>query len=368
MALGEQPAPVTPAPLPPADSWVADACRVCLDSEGNVLTHIPALLAAAVDALVRASAASDAAMLFVGVVRRLEPTRLHGCRPPGISIEAYAERLLRYCKCSPVCYLAAFCYMSRLQRGHGGVRGPPVRVDALTAHRMMAVGTVVATKFYDDKYYSNEHYAQVAGVSLAEFNAIELDFLFRLDFRARCALPELAAGLHDMQALASGHSVAGPAPAAPALPPLSAAEVEEAAAAAAAACAPAAAGSGCHGAAPVPVPAAAAALVACRDSAAEGAEGEDSCSDATTVAALCPCPAYGGCEEDGPAARAAPAPLPWASTAAAAAVAAAEEAEDAALRTAPPRRSKKRCSMEAQHVLYGGAEERPRLAEPDCCA
>ncbi len=41
--------------------------------------------------------------------------------------------------------------MARLQRGQGGVRGSPVRVDSLTAHRMMAVGTVVATKFYDDK-------------------------------------------------------------------------------------------------------------------------------------------------------------------------------------------------------------------------
>lgn len=41
--------------------------------------------------------------------------------------------------------------MARLQRGHGGMRGSLVRVDALTAHRMMAVGTVVATKFFDDK-------------------------------------------------------------------------------------------------------------------------------------------------------------------------------------------------------------------------
>lgn len=46
---------------------------------------------------------------------------------------------------------AAYCYMARLQRGHGGTRGSLVRVDDLTAHRMMAVGTVVATKFYDDK-------------------------------------------------------------------------------------------------------------------------------------------------------------------------------------------------------------------------
>lgn len=52
---------------------------------------------------------------------------------------------------APVPAPAAYCYMARLQRGHGGMRGSLVRVDALTAHRMMAVGTVVATKFFDDK-------------------------------------------------------------------------------------------------------------------------------------------------------------------------------------------------------------------------
>lgn len=41
--------------------------------------------------------------------------------------------------------------MLRLHAGVGGVRGGRIRVDALTAHRLMAVGAVVATKFYDDK-------------------------------------------------------------------------------------------------------------------------------------------------------------------------------------------------------------------------
>lgn len=69
----------------------------------------------------------------------------------GISLEAYAARLLRYCKCSPVCFVAAFAYMARLHRGHRGARGGPLRVDAFTSHRLMAVGLVVAAKFFDDK-------------------------------------------------------------------------------------------------------------------------------------------------------------------------------------------------------------------------
>lgn len=200
---------------PAAEAQLLEACRVVLDREGNVVTDIPALLAAAVGRMVEAAAVEDAV-----APRRREPTRLHGCRPPGISLEAYAARLLKYCKCSPVCFLsgesscrggrgdggvwgggesaygplpptgpvnrwrlpqpvarcchhrrlqlsltmrvtpcspipcpcsAAFAYMLRLHAGVGGVQGGRVRVDALTAHRLMAVGLVLATKFNDDK-------------------------------------------------------------------------------------------------------------------------------------------------------------------------------------------------------------------------
>jgi hypothetical protein len=84
--------------------------------------------------------------------------------------------------------------MMRLQTGGGtsgdgggggaqSVQGCAVRVDSLTAHRLMSVGSIIATKFWDDKFYSNEHYAQVAGVPLKEWNAMELDMLVRLNWR-----------------------------------------------------------------------------------------------------------------------------------------------------------------------------------------
>jgi hypothetical protein len=132
-----------------AEQWVVECCRVEVDSDGNVVTPLPALMAAAVGQLVEEAAAADSAAH--PAPPRQQPTRLHGCRPPAISVEDYAARLLRYCKNSPVCYAAAFAYMLRLHRGCTGVRGGRVRVDTLTAHRMMAVGSVVACKFYDDK-------------------------------------------------------------------------------------------------------------------------------------------------------------------------------------------------------------------------
>lgn len=59
-------------------AWVQAACAVQLDDAGNVLTGIPQLLAAAVERLVEAAALEDAM-----APRPLQPTRLHGCRPPG---------------------------------------------------------------------------------------------------------------------------------------------------------------------------------------------------------------------------------------------------------------------------------------------
>lgn len=309
-------------------AWVQAACAVQLDAAGNVLTGIPQLLAAAVERLVEAAAVEDAV-----APRPLTPTRLHGCRPPGISLDAYAARLLKYCKCSPVCFTAAFAYMARLQRGGSNTCGGPLRVDALTAHRLMAVGCVVATKFFDDKYYANSHYAQVAGVSLRELNAMELDLLFRLDFRARVDSAELAEALSTMEALAAGRATWPPL--APPAPPTAFAAVPPAVA-----CRPTLAR-----ASPV--------AIAAARSASLGSDEGSSLTATARLAVAAPCELSDEDEELRVcAASTAPAePLPWvtpsAYAAAAAAAVAEAAAEDASQRTAPPRRCKKRCSVEA---------------------
>lgn len=107
MALltADPPPPAAAAAAAAGEQWVKEACRVLLDAEGNVVSHIPQLLACAVVRLVEAAEAEDAADGPYGGCHQ-ELTRLHGCRPPGIAIDAYAARLLRYCKCSPVCYVA----------------------------------------------------------------------------------------------------------------------------------------------------------------------------------------------------------------------------------------------------------------------
>jgi hypothetical protein len=103
--LTADPPPAAAAAAAAGEQWVTEACRVLMDAEGNVVTHTPQLLACAVVRLVEAADVEDAADGPFGGCHQ-ELTRLHGCRPPGIAIDAYAARLLRYCKCSPVCYVA----------------------------------------------------------------------------------------------------------------------------------------------------------------------------------------------------------------------------------------------------------------------
>jgi hypothetical protein len=40
----------------------------------------------------------------------------------------------------------------------------------------------IATKFYDDVFFDNNHFANVGGISLQEMNLLEMEALFALEF------------------------------------------------------------------------------------------------------------------------------------------------------------------------------------------
>ncbi|KAM5580708.1 cyclin-U1-1 [Rosa sericea] len=72
--------------------------------------------------------------------KRLNP--FHGVRAPSISIPKYLERL----------------------------------------YKLLVTSVMVASKMLDDVHYNNAFYAKVGGVSNAELNRLEVEFLFMLDF------------------------------------------------------------------------------------------------------------------------------------------------------------------------------------------
>lgn len=43
--------------------------------------------------------------------------------------------------------------------------------------RLLVVSVMLATKYFDDRYYNNEYYARIGGIGNAEINLLERDFL-----------------------------------------------------------------------------------------------------------------------------------------------------------------------------------------------
>lgn len=41
----------------------------------------------------------------------------------------------------------------------------------------------IAAKFYDEKYFTNQYYAKVGGISLKEFNCLEVEFLTMINYK-----------------------------------------------------------------------------------------------------------------------------------------------------------------------------------------
>eukprot|EP00250_Pteridium_aquilinum_P011618 c20197_g1_i1 orf=448-1200(-) len=105
-------------------------------------------------------------------------TKYHGLRPPNISILKYLERIHKYSNCSPSCFVVGFIFIDQLVH-----KQPDVPLISLNVHRLLIISVMVATKLLDDVHYNNAFYARVGGISNAELNNLEVDFLFRLDFR-----------------------------------------------------------------------------------------------------------------------------------------------------------------------------------------
>ncbi|XP_071720651.1 cyclin-P3-1-like [Rutidosis leptorrhynchoides] len=109
-------------------------------------------------------------------------TVFHGSRAPELTIKEYIDRIFKYSRCSPSCFVVAQVYMDRfIQCGN-------VNLTSLSVHRLLITSIMLAAKFIDDAFYNNAYYAKVGGVTTAELNRLEMKFLFGLDFRLHVSL------------------------------------------------------------------------------------------------------------------------------------------------------------------------------------
>jgi len=104
-------------------------------------------------------------------------TKFHALRPPGIPIEDYLLRILKYASCSPECFVLSLVYIDRLIQ-----RNDNIILTQLNVHRIVITSIVLAAKFFDDQYFNNAYYAKIGGVPCAEMNSLELEFLFLTNF------------------------------------------------------------------------------------------------------------------------------------------------------------------------------------------
>lgn len=96
---------------------------------------------------------------------------------PSIGVHDYVKRIAQYTECSPECFIIALVYVDRLMTLHEGFV-----LHSLNFHRLFLTSAMLSTKFYEDKYFNNSFWARVGGVSVAEMNRQEIQFLSMLQW------------------------------------------------------------------------------------------------------------------------------------------------------------------------------------------
>jgi hypothetical protein len=60
---------------------------------------------------------------------------------------------------------------------------PDFTVTTLTIHRFLITAATVAAKGLSDSFWNNSTYARVGGIKIAELGLLELEFLYRVDWK-----------------------------------------------------------------------------------------------------------------------------------------------------------------------------------------
>jgi hypothetical protein len=105
-------------------------------------------------------------------------TRFHSRTPPGISVLDYLHRLAKHATLTPPLLLSMVYYIDRLCSLY-----PAFTINTLTVHRFLITAATVAAKGLSDSFWNNATYARVGGIRIAELGMLELEFLYRVDWK-----------------------------------------------------------------------------------------------------------------------------------------------------------------------------------------
>lgn len=97
---------------------------------------------------------------------------------PAISVRDYLHRLAKHATLTPPLLLAMVYYIDRLCALY-----QDFTINTLTVHRFLITAATVAAKGLSDSFWNNTTYARVGGVRVAELKMLELEFLYRVDWK-----------------------------------------------------------------------------------------------------------------------------------------------------------------------------------------
>ena len=107
---------------------------------------------------------------------------------PSVTFSAYMERLFRYCQPEPIHLLAIVAYSERLRRYHR------IYLPPSGWHRFVVAAWIVSGKaLIGDQYWTNQYWARVSGMSVAEICLLETELIAILDWHLQIPVNELAA-------------------------------------------------------------------------------------------------------------------------------------------------------------------------------
>lgn len=131
-------------------------------------------------------------------------TVFHAQRAPAVSVIDYSERIAKYSSCSYCCFVVGVIYMDRFIQQQRAMQRD-FHIHSLNVHRILLASVMVAAKFLDDFYYSNEFWAKIGGVPNAELNTLELEFLFMTNFDLHVSRAVYDSYREELQAWDQGH-------------------------------------------------------------------------------------------------------------------------------------------------------------------
>ena len=108
--------------------------------------------------------------------RRTKPLPYTSLYVPEISLSKYIDRICRYASLHEDALICALIYIDRY------LLASRVDLTAHEIHRLFLIAAVSASKFLNDDFFENRYYAEIGGISINEFNFLEIDFMETINY------------------------------------------------------------------------------------------------------------------------------------------------------------------------------------------